>query len=78
MEETARLTFRTVMTLLRGGQFRVLGSLSKVARDSHRVAFLAGALTSGVLQRLAVGPLTLNALAADLRLDPATLHRIMW
>jgi hypothetical protein len=65
------LTFRTVMTLLRGGKLRVLGSLSKVARDYHRVAFLAGALTSGLLHRLAVGPITLDALAADLRIDPA-------
>src|SRR5499426_4554420 len=59
------------MTLLRGGKFRVLGSLSKVARDYHRVAFLAGALTSGLLHRLAVGPITLDALAADLRIGPA-------
>jgi len=65
------MTLRTFLSLLRGGQFRVLRSLSKAARDSHRVAFLAAGLTSGVLRRLAAGPVALDALAADLRIDPA-------
>jgi hypothetical protein len=48
----------------------VLGSLNKAARHYHRVAFLAAGLTSGFLSRLAVGPISLDALAADLHIDP--------
>jgi SAM-dependent methyltransferase len=65
------MTLRTFLSLFRGGQLRVLRSLSKAARDYHRVAFLAAGLSSGVLRRLAVGPVALDALAADLHIDPA-------
>lgn len=64
------MTLRTFLSLLRGGQIRVLGSLGKAARDYHRVAFLGAGLKGGVLQRLAAGPVTLDALAADLQIDP--------
>ena len=64
------MTFRAFLSLLRGGQIRVLGSLSKAARDYHRVAFLAAGLTSGLLRRLAVGPVALDALATDPQIDP--------
>lgn len=65
------MTLRTFLLLLRGGQLRVLGSLSKAARDYHRVAFLAAGLNSGVLSRLADGPIAFATLAADLQIDPA-------
>ncbi len=65
------MNLRTLLALLRGGQIRVLGALGKAARGYHRVAFLGAGLRSGVLQRLAAGPLTLDVLAADLRIDPA-------
>ena len=48
-----------------------LWSLSRLARNYHRVAFLASALSSGLLVRLAPGPVSLEALSKDLQVDPS-------
>lgn len=66
-----RMNLRTFISLLRGGQITVLRALSKTAREYHRVAFLAGGLNGGLLQRLADTPIAFDALAADLQIDPA-------
>jgi protein-L-isoaspartate O-methyltransferase len=65
------MKLRTFLLLLRGGQLRALASLSKTARDYHRVAFLGAGLASGWLQRLAPGPVALETLAADLQVPRA-------
>jgi SAM-dependent methyltransferase len=65
-----RMKLRTWLALMRGGQFRVIGSLSRAARGYHRVAFLAAGLNSGWLERLARAPRSFDALAADLKIAP--------
>ena len=70
------MTFRTFATLLRGGKIRMFRALNGAARDFHRVAFLAGAIRSGLLPRLAAGPVPLDALASALRLDPSGRERL--
>ncbi|MFA6466039.1 MAG: hypothetical protein WCT30_09815, partial [Desulfurivibrionaceae bacterium] len=65
------MNLRTFFALLSGGQLKVLGTLGKVARDYHRVAFLAAGLSSGWLQRLTSGPVAFDTLVAGLKIDRA-------
>jgi SAM-dependent methyltransferase len=60
----------TLLSLLRSGQIGALTTVSRATRDYHRVAFLAAGLRSGWLQRLAAGPIQLDALAAALQIAP--------
>lgn len=61
----------TFLSLLTSGQMGMLLALGKASRNYHRVAFLGSGLAAGLLQRLAGGPVPLNALLAELRIDPA-------
>ena len=65
------MNLRTFFSLLTGGQIKVLGTLSKAARDYHRVAFLAAGLSSGWLQRLTNGPVAFGTLVSGLTIDRA-------
>jgi SAM-dependent methyltransferase len=65
------MTFRTLITLLRGGQLGLLRSLLRGADHYHRLAFLGAGLSSGVLRRLAAGAVTVDALATELGVIPA-------
>lgn len=65
-----RMKLRTWLELLAGGHLRAMGLLGRTARGYHRVAFLAAGLNSGWLGRLAAGPRTFDALAAELAVAP--------
>ena len=64
------MNLRTFLSLLQSGQLAAFTSVGKATRAYHRVAFLAAGLHSGWLRRLAVGPVPLATLAADLQLAP--------
>ncbi len=49
------MTLRTLMTMLRGGQLRLLRALLRESDHYYRLAFLGAGLSSGVLPRLAAG-----------------------
>lgn len=63
------MTLRTFLSVVRSGQLPVLLSMMRLVRSYHRLAFLAGGLTGGLLRRLADGPATIDKLAADLSTD---------
>ncbi len=63
------MTLRTLASLIRNRQFRILLSLSRTVRGYHRLAFVASGLSSGVLRRLAAGPVSPERLAVDFAAD---------
>ena len=65
------MKLRTFLSLLFSGQIKVMRSLSRAAHDYHRVAFLGGGLSNGVLRRLVDGPVSLDTLAAELGVPSA-------
>ena len=65
------MKLRTLLSLLFSGQIKVMRSLSRAAHDYHRVAFLGGGLSNGVLRRLVDGPVCLDTLAAELDVPSA-------
>ena len=65
------MNMRTLISLMRRGQLALLLSTTKAVRTSYRLAFLAAGLSSGVLKKLASGPVPLDGLAVDLGVDPS-------
>jgi len=65
------MKLRTVLSLLRGGRLRLLLSVTGAMRRHHRVAFLAAGTSSGILRRLADGPVSFDRLSEGLLTDPA-------
>ena len=63
------MTLRTLVSIIRSGQLAVLLSTMRLVRPYHRLAFVAAGLSSGLLPKLAAGPIRLDALAADLVVD---------
>jgi SAM-dependent methyltransferase len=62
---------RTFASLLVRGRLTTLLKVAGAARDYHRIAFLGGALASGLLRRLASGPVSFETLIAERQVDPA-------
>jgi 4-hydroxy-2,2'-bipyrrole-5-carbaldehyde O-methyltransferase len=60
------MTLRTLAAELRSGGIGVSLAVMRVLRGSHRAAFLAAGIESGLFARLAAGPVSLERLAADL------------
>ena len=65
------MKLRTLVSLIGSGQLTVLLSMTRAIRPYHRVAFAAAGLSSGLLRKLAAGPLTIHVLAAELAVDPS-------
>ena len=63
------MTFRTLVSLIRNRQLPVLLSITRAVRRYHRLAFVASGLSSGLLRRLAAGPVPLHRLAPDFVAD---------
>src|SRR5262249_61434483 len=61
------MRLRTMLDMLRSGRLELLLTTSRAMRASYRLAFLAAAVESGILTRLARGPATLD----DLGVAPA-------
>jgi 4-hydroxy-2,2'-bipyrrole-5-carbaldehyde O-methyltransferase len=61
------MRLRTMLDMLRSGRLGLLLATSRAMRASYRLAFLAAAVESGILARLARGPATLD----DLGVAPA-------
>jgi len=70
-KENRRMKLRTLIRLFRSGQLSLLRSLTKEVRRYHRLAFLASGLSSGLLNRLAAGPVPLEGLESEFVADPA-------
>ncbi len=64
------MKLRTAVALLRSGQAGVLLSLQRLLKPYYRVCFLGAAAGSGLLRRLAGGPVALERLAAELAVAP--------
>jgi len=64
------MNLRTLVSLVRKGQIGALRTLGKASRNYYRVAFIASGLNSGLLRRLATGPVSLEALVRDLDINP--------
>lgn len=62
---------RTLIALFRSGQLSLLRSLTEEVRRYYRLAFLASGLSSGMLNRLAAGPVPMEWLKAEVVADPA-------
>lgn len=62
---------RTLWKLVHGGRLRLLRGLGRHAHPLYRAGFLAAAGSSGLLQRLAEGPVPLGQLADALGIGPA-------
>src|SRR5690349_11299731 len=60
------MTVRTLVSLLRGGRLGVLLGTTRALPAYYRVLFLATARSSGLLARLADGPVPVDRLAAGL------------
>jgi SAM-dependent methyltransferase len=63
------MNIRTLVSLMGNGQLPLLLSTTKAVRTYYRLAFLAAALSTGFLKKLARGPVPLEALAVDLGVD---------
>jgi len=61
----------TIVDMARSGRLALLLATSRAMRASYRTSFLAAAVESGVLVRLAGGPRPLDRLAAELGVAPA-------
>jgi len=59
------MTLHTLVSLIRNRQLPVLLSITRAVRGYHRLAFVASGLSSGLLRRLATGPVPLHRLAPD-------------
>jgi SAM-dependent methyltransferase len=59
------MNLRTLLSLIRNGQIPLLLSTMRLARSSYRVAFLAAGLSSGLLRRLAAGPVPVHHLMSE-------------
>jgi SAM-dependent methyltransferase len=65
------MKLRTIVSMLRHGQLLSMLSLMRVVPSYHRLAFVAAALSSGVLQRLARSPASPQELAAEMGIGAA-------
>src|SRR5689334_20442928 len=65
------MTVRTLVSLLRGGRLGVLLGTTRALPGYYRVLFLATARSSGLLARLADGPVPIDRLADALGVAPA-------
>jgi SAM-dependent methyltransferase len=64
------MTARTLWNLARSGQLVLLAAVARLQHSYYRFCFLGAAAESGVLGRLASGPVTFESLAADLAPHP--------
>ncbi len=60
----------SLISWLRSGQLLMMMRLGRLLEPCYRVNFLAGAASQGLLRRLAAGPVSLAALAAEFCPDP--------
>src|SRR5437867_1913958 len=67
----AAMNLRTFSSLISSGQVPFLFSLMLEMRCYHRLAFVGAALSSGLLRRLAAGPVPLEVLSAELNVAPS-------
>jgi SAM-dependent methyltransferase len=63
------MNLRTAFALVRSGQLASLIWVALAARAHYRLAFIAGGLSSGLFQKLASDPVTMQKLADDLGLQ---------
>jgi SAM-dependent methyltransferase len=68
------MNLRTLLSLTANGQLKTLLAVTRAARPYYILAFVAAGLSSGVLRRLAAGPLSRDALAAELAITPTMHH----
>ena len=72
---TNEMNLRTLLSLIGNGQLPLLLSTMRLARSSYRVAFLAAGLSSGLLRRLAAGPVPTVARGRAELLSGQVLHQ---
>lgn len=66
---TNEMNLCTLQSLIGNGQLPLLLSTMRLARASYRVAFLAAGLSSGLLRRLAAGPVPVHHLTSEFDVD---------
>jgi SAM-dependent methyltransferase len=67
----AAMNLRTLGSLIRSGQVPFLVALMRELPRYYRLAFLGAALSNGLLQRLAAGPVPLDVLSAEFKVAPS-------
>lgn len=68
---SARLTRRATAALLKAGTLPAMLTMNRHAKSYYTVEFIAAGMESGVFEALSLGPRTVDALMADLDVDPA-------
>src|SRR6266446_5566492 len=63
------MNLATLFSLIRSGQVALLLSTAKAVRNYCRIAFLGAGLSSGVLRRLAAGPVSLEVLRVEMGVE---------
>ena len=67
----AAMNFRTLGSLIRSGQIPFLVALMREMPRYHRLAFLGAGVSSGLLRRLAAGPVPLEVLSSEFKVAPS-------